>query len=161
MLTRKLLKQEFLLVKVKSSLRKCYGHHHDMVDHYGISVSQWQPICSTYCKHFTVFYSFTTYYQVCNYNTMTCITSGSGSTDPSVSTRVHPGLYMDSCYLTFSFIYMFCKSLFFLCIFSFRHCDTCSLIYGIWLHLWSLQTLLSKVIELATISSANIWNFQD
>jgi hypothetical protein len=32
--------QGFLLLKVKSSLRKCYGHHHDLVDRYGISVSQ-------------------------------------------------------------------------------------------------------------------------
>ena len=38
--TRKLLNQGFLLVKMKSSLRKFYGRHHDLVDHYGISVSQ-------------------------------------------------------------------------------------------------------------------------
>ena len=38
LLTRKLLNQGFLLVKLKSSLRKCYGRHHDLVDHYGISV---------------------------------------------------------------------------------------------------------------------------
>jgi len=30
----------FLLVKLKSSLRKFYGRHHDLVDRYGISVSQ-------------------------------------------------------------------------------------------------------------------------
>jgi len=35
LLTRKLLNQEFLLVKLK-----CYGRHHDLVDRYGISVSQ-------------------------------------------------------------------------------------------------------------------------
>ena len=29
-----------LLVKLKSSLPKFYGRHHDLVDHYGISVSQ-------------------------------------------------------------------------------------------------------------------------
>jgi hypothetical protein len=40
LLTRKLLNQEFLLVKLKSSLRKFYGRHHDFVDRYGISVSQ-------------------------------------------------------------------------------------------------------------------------
>jgi len=40
LLTRKLLNQEFLLVKLKSSLRKFYGRHHDLVDRYGISVSQ-------------------------------------------------------------------------------------------------------------------------
>jgi hypothetical protein len=41
LLTRKLLNQGFLLVKLQSSLRKIYGRHHDdLVDRYGISVSQ-------------------------------------------------------------------------------------------------------------------------
>ena len=40
LLTMKLLNQEFLLVKLKSSLRKFYGHHHDLVDRFGISESQ-------------------------------------------------------------------------------------------------------------------------
>jgi hypothetical protein len=53
-----------------------YGHHHDLVDLYGISVSQWQTICSTYHKHFTVLYSFTTYYRVCNYINTTGVTNG-------------------------------------------------------------------------------------
>jgi len=40
LLTRKLLNQGFLLVKIKSSLRKLYGRHHDLVNCYGIAVSQ-------------------------------------------------------------------------------------------------------------------------
>ena len=40
LLTRKLLNQGFLLVKLKSSLRKYCRRHHDLVDRYGISVSQ-------------------------------------------------------------------------------------------------------------------------
>jgi hypothetical protein len=40
LLTRKLLNQGFLLVKLKSSLRKFYGRHHELVDRYGISASQ-------------------------------------------------------------------------------------------------------------------------
>jgi hypothetical protein len=40
LLTRKLLNQGFLLDKLKSSLRKFYGPRHNMVDYYGISVSQ-------------------------------------------------------------------------------------------------------------------------
>jgi hypothetical protein len=39
LLTRKLLNQAFLLVKLKSSCRKVYGRHH-LVGRYGISVSQ-------------------------------------------------------------------------------------------------------------------------
>jgi hypothetical protein len=40
LLTRKLLSQGFRLVKLKSSLRKFYGRHHDLLDRYEISVSQ-------------------------------------------------------------------------------------------------------------------------
>ena len=40
LLTKKLLNQGFLLVKLKSSLRKCYSRPHDLVDSYGIFVSQ-------------------------------------------------------------------------------------------------------------------------
>jgi hypothetical protein len=40
LLTRKLLNQGFLVIKLKSSLRKFYGRHHELVDRYGISVSQ-------------------------------------------------------------------------------------------------------------------------
>ena len=40
LLTRKLLNQWSLLVKFKSSLRKFYGRHYDLVDRYDISVSQ-------------------------------------------------------------------------------------------------------------------------
>jgi hypothetical protein len=39
LLARKLLNQGFLSVQLKSWLRKIYGHHHDLVDRYGISVS--------------------------------------------------------------------------------------------------------------------------
>ena len=40
LLTRKLLIQEFLMVKFKSFFRKFYGRHHEWVDRYGITVSQ-------------------------------------------------------------------------------------------------------------------------
>ena len=38
LLTRNLLNQGFIMVKLKSSLRTFYGRHHDLVDHEGISV---------------------------------------------------------------------------------------------------------------------------
>ena len=40
LLTRKLLNQEFRMVKLKSSLRKLYGRNHELVDRYGITVLQ-------------------------------------------------------------------------------------------------------------------------
>ena len=40
LLTRKLLDEWFLVVKLKSLLRTLYGRQHDLVNRYGISVSQ-------------------------------------------------------------------------------------------------------------------------
>jgi hypothetical protein len=34
LLTRKLMDKVFLLVKLKSSHRKCYGRHHDLIERY-------------------------------------------------------------------------------------------------------------------------------
>ena len=142
---------------MKSSLRKCNGRHNDVVNCYGIFMWQWPPICSICHKHFPVISSFMTYYRVCNYINTLGATSGAGSTYPSGApeftpvfsgTRVARPLVLYVCFLDrwFSF-----------CTFSFRHCGVCSLIYGWWLPFWYLQTLLSKVIELLKISSANIW----
>ena len=61
-LTRKLLYQGFLLVKLRTSSRKCYGRHHDLVVRYGISVSQ----MTTCRKYFPILSSFITYHRVCN-----------------------------------------------------------------------------------------------
>ena len=47
LLTRKLLNQWFHFVKVKSSLSKLYGRHHDLVDRYGIYVSQMTTVGMT------------------------------------------------------------------------------------------------------------------
>jgi hypothetical protein len=70
LLTRKLLNQGFLLVKLKSSLRKIYGRHHDFVDRYGIYVSR-MTICSTCHTLFPVLSSFMTYHRVSNKINMT------------------------------------------------------------------------------------------
>jgi hypothetical protein len=40
LLKRKLLNQGFIMVKLKSWLRKYYGRHHDVVNRYGMSVSE-------------------------------------------------------------------------------------------------------------------------
>jgi hypothetical protein len=69
LLTRKLLNRWFLLVKLKSSLRKFDGLHHDLVDRYGISASQMTTDmfhCMTCRNHFPIISSFMTYHRVCN-----------------------------------------------------------------------------------------------
>ena len=46
LLTRKILSQGFLLVKLKSSLQKFYGCHHDLVDHYFVEYLSQITTCS-------------------------------------------------------------------------------------------------------------------
>jgi hypothetical protein len=59
LITRKIpvLSEGFRVVRLKSSLRKFYGHHHHLVDRYGVSVSQ---ICSVCYNHNPVLSSFET-----------------------------------------------------------------------------------------------------
>ena len=40
LLTQNLLKQGHVAPRLKSSLQKCYGRHHNLVDRYEISISQ-------------------------------------------------------------------------------------------------------------------------
>ena len=89
LLTRKLLNQGFLLVKLKSSLRKIYGRHHDFVDRYGIYISQ-MTICSTCHTHLPVLSSFMTYHRVSNKINMTGATSGAGTQYPSGAPEFTP-----------------------------------------------------------------------
>ena len=58
-----------------------------------------------------------------------------------------PVFYWGSCYSIFSFICMFCRSLFVLLYFFFGHCiGSSSSIYDICLSLWYLQTFLSEQV---------------
>jgi hypothetical protein len=84
LLTRKLLNQGFLLVKLKSSLRKVYGRHRETL----LTVTEylchkWPRICSTCRKQFPVLSSFIASRRVCNYSNATGVTSGWGTAQPS------------------------------------------------------------------------------
>jgi hypothetical protein len=104
---------------------------------------KWPRICSICRKHFPVLSSFTTYYRVCNYINTTGATSGAGTAYPSGASdftsgfsgvRVTRSLVLYECFIGR------CLSF---CTFSFGHCVACSSsIYGFWLPLWYLQTLL-------------------
>ena len=119
-LTRKHLNQGFLWVKLKSSLRKFYGRHHDLVDR-----------------------SFVTYHRVCNQINMTGATSESGTAQPSGAPELTLGFQWGSYYSIFSFMCMLYRSLFVVLYFFFW--SLCCLFfsdYGFSLPLWYLQTLL-------------------
>jgi hypothetical protein len=66
LLTRKLLNQEFLLVKLKSSLRMICSRYHDLVNVMEYLCHKWPRICSTCRKQLPVLFSFMTYHRVCN-----------------------------------------------------------------------------------------------
>jgi hypothetical protein len=59
------------------------GRHHDLVDRYGISVSQMTTDMFHLSLHFPVLSSFITYHQVCNYFNTTGATSGARDAYPS------------------------------------------------------------------------------
>ena len=69
-------------------------------------------ICAI-CKHFPALSSFMTYHRVCNQINTTCVTSGAGTACPFGAPGFSPGFQWGSCYSIFSFICMFCRSLFF------------------------------------------------
>jgi hypothetical protein len=66
LLTRKLLNQGFLLVKLRSSLRKFYVVTMTWLTAMEYLCHKWPRICSTCRKHFTLISSFMTYHRVCN-----------------------------------------------------------------------------------------------
>ena len=97
LVTRKLLNQGFLLVKLKSLLRKLCGRHHDLVDRYGISVLQ-----------------------------MTGVTSGAGTAYPSGAPEFTPvlvGFVFTRSLVLYVFFAERCLSFF---TFSFGHSVVCS-----------------------------------
>jgi hypothetical protein len=79
-------------------------------------------ICSTCRKHFPGLSSFTTYYRVCNYINTTVATIGAGTADPSGAHDLTLGFWWGSCYSIFSFICMFCRSVFVLLSFFLSLC---------------------------------------
>jgi hypothetical protein len=106
-LSRKLLNQGFLLVKMKSSLRKFYDRHHNLVDRYGISV--WQINDNGYvpfvvCNHNPVLSSFITDHWVCNRKSNTTgFTCGTGTAYLSGASEYNLGYWRVSYCLIFSF----------------------------------------------------------
>ena len=73
-----------------------------------VSVSQ----MTTEMFHLSVISSFMTCHRVCNQINTTDATSGAGIANPSGAPEFTPGFEWGSCYSIFSFMCMFCRSLF-------------------------------------------------
>ena len=127
LLTRKLLNQGFLVVKLKSSLRKCYGRHHDLVNCTEYMCHKWPWIWSVCCNHNVVLSSFKTYQRMgCSKSITTGATSRAGTGSPSEAPRSTAAFQWDS----------FCSILIFCVFFSFDNYIVCSSsIYDFWLTL--------------------------
>ena len=76
LLTRTSHNQWFLLVKLKSSLRKYYGHHHGLMK---CLSHKWPRICSKSRRLLLVLSTCMTYHGVCNLCNMTVATSITGN----------------------------------------------------------------------------------
>ena len=131
------------MVKLKSSLRKCYGRHHDLVDRDGISVTNdhgYVPLVVSTSRSFphsrliTGFVTRLTRRVPLVEQKLLALPEHMSS--PPVFSGVHVirSLVLYICFVD--------RSLSF-CTFSFGHCVVCSSsIYGFGLPLWYLQTLL-------------------
>ena len=73
------------MVKLKLSLRKYYGRHHDLVDRYGISVSQMTMGMLHLSKTLPGPFLIHGFHRVYNYINTTGTTSGAGTAYPSGS----------------------------------------------------------------------------
>ena len=93
LLTRKLLNQGFLFVRLKSSLGKFDGSHDDLVNCYRTSVSQMTTNMFYLCNHNPVLSSFMTYHRVSNKSNMMCGNSGAGTAYPSGAHEFIPSFW--------------------------------------------------------------------
>jgi hypothetical protein len=151
LLTRKLLSQGFILVKLKSSLRKSYGRHGPLwnicvTNEHGyvplvVSTSRSFP-CSWFITKFVI--RLTRRVLVVEQELLILLEH---LNSPSVirGVRVTPSLVLYvcfvDCYLSF-------------CTLSFGHCVVCSSsIYGFWLLRWYLQTILTRFTEVISLYS--------
>ena len=152
LLARKLLNQGFPLVKLKSSLQlntsKIYGRHHDLVDRYGISVSNdhgYVPLVVNTSRSFphsrliTGFVTRLTWWVPLVEQELLTLPEHLSSPPVFSMVRVTRSLVLYVCFVDR------CLSF---CTFSFGHCVVCSSsIYGFWLPLWYLQTLFIKLFK--------------
>ena len=161
LLTRKL---GFHLVKLKSSLRKFYGRHHDLVDGYGISVVTndhgYVPLVVNTSRSFphsrliTGFVTRLTRWVPLVEQELLTLPEHPSSPPFFSGVRVTQSLVLYVCFVDR------CLSF---CAFSFGHCVVCSSIYGFWLPHWYLQTLHIdswSYVKHVTVSGKHISNIK-
>ena len=108
---------------------------------------KWPRICSSCRKHFPVLSSFVAYHRLGNYINTTGVTSRAGTPYPSGAHEFIPGFSEVRVTRSLALYVCFVDRCLSVCTFYFGHCVVCSSsIYGFWLPLWYLQTLLIDVM---------------
>jgi len=102
---------KIIMIKLKSSLRKFYGRHHDLVSSYGVYVLQ-MTACG---KHFPVLSSFMTPHRDYNLSNTTGAISGVGITCPSGAPEFTRILSVVRVTRSLLFCAIFCRWLFVFC----------------------------------------------
>jgi hypothetical protein len=90
LLTRKLLNQGFLFVKLMLSLRKFYGRHHDLIGRYRICVTNDHEYATLVVNTSLSFPRCSWHYWICNKINTTGVTSGAGTAHPSEASVFTP-----------------------------------------------------------------------
>ena len=87
LLIRKVLVQGFLVVNLRSSLRKFHGRHHDNLAKY--LCHKWPRMCSVCRYQNPIFSTLMTYHRICYTTGATC---GAGAAYPSGASEFSPSL---------------------------------------------------------------------
>ena len=148
LLIMKLLNQGFLLVKLKSSLRKIYGRHHDLVDRYGISVTNdhgYVPLVVSTSRFFPHSRFITGFVTRLTRRVPLVEQELINLPEHLSSPPVFSGVPVTRSLVVRVCIVDRCLSF---CTFSFGHCVVCSSsIYGFWLPLWYLLPIVLSVLS--------------
>jgi hypothetical protein len=132
---------------LKSSLRKFYGRHHELVDRYGISVTndhEYVPLVVNTSRSFPHAWLITGFVtrliQQVPLVEQELLTLPEHLSSPRIFSGVRVILSLGLCVCFVDRCLSFCT-------FSFGYCVVCSSRYGFWLPLWYLQTLLKNWSE--------------
>jgi hypothetical protein len=108
LLTQELLKQDYVTLRLKSSLQNFYDRYHDLVDPYEISISQMTMNRFLFTYMFYFFYYVQYFYRTWQdiWVTRGCLIR-SRNCLPFVSIRVHPRYY-DGVHVDHRFSFLLC-----------------------------------------------------
>jgi hypothetical protein len=147
------------MVKLKSSLRKFCGRHHDLVNRYGTSVSQ--ITTDMFHLSWTLSGSFPHSWLITGFATRVILRAPLMEQELlTLPEHMSSPLFFSGVRVTRSLVLcvMFVDRCFSFCPFSFGHCVVCPSIYGFWLPPWYLQTLFLISLVNTLLHLSDIFN---